>query len=93
MVLISFWVQVYKGQMVCDCFNLMASTTTAGMLFVCVPMWIDLDQDMWVYLWIFLFFWESHRDSNVEIVSLLEWQGFIFILNCLPSLFNRSWRS
>lgn len=56
MVLISFWVQVYKGQMVCDCFNLMASTTTAGMLFVCVPMWIDLDQDMWVYLWIFLFF-------------------------------------
>lgn len=68
--------------MVCDCFNLMASSTMAGMLFVSVPNWVDLDLDMWVYLWIFHLLRE--HDSNVEVVSLLEWQAHILSLNCLP---------
>lgn len=51
MVLISFWVQVHKGQMVCDCFNLVASTTTAGMLFVCVP---NVDRSRPGYVGIFM---------------------------------------
>lgn len=42
------------------------------------------------YVGIFMELFFSEHDSNVEIVSLLEWQVFIFILNCLPSLFNRS---
>lgn len=33
----SFWVQVHKGYIFCDCFNLTASASMAGMLFVCVP--------------------------------------------------------
>lgn len=77
--------------MVCDCFNQLASIAMAGMLFVSEPMWVDLELDMWAYLRIFLFLRE--RDSNVEVVSLLEWQAYILILNSLSSLFNRSWRS
>lgn len=88
MVLISSWVQVHKGHMVCDCFNLMASTTMAGMFFVGVAMWIDLEQDMWVYLWILLFLRESEHDSNVEIV-FLYWNGrFLFLFWTVSLLFS-----
>ena len=89
MVLIRSWVQVHKGHVVCDCFNLMASTTMTGMLFVCMPMWIDLEQDMWVYLWIFLLReWEWEHDSNVEIV-FLYWNGrFLFLFWTVSLLFS-----
>lgn len=85
-LLISFQVQVHEGHMACDFFNLIASITMAGVLFVCVPMWIELEQDMWVCLCNYLVFLEHY--SNVEIVFPYWIGSFLFLFWTVSLLFS-----
>lgn len=78
-------VQVHRGHTVYDCFSLMGSTTVAGVPFVCGPTWVDLEKDMWVYLWNYFF---QSMTQMWKLCFFIGMAGFYFHFELSPFSFQ-----